>query len=91
MEFKGYSGKSVKFASLQLFNFPIFMVWVVVPYLQLSLIHICCFSRRQFVCAVLLDREVIRVTGFQLVEHLVHGILEGLIVLSGFRGIDRCV
>ena len=29
-----YSGKSVKFASLQLFNFPIFMVWVVVPYLQ---------------------------------------------------------
>ena len=31
---KLYSGKSVKFASLQLFNFPIFMVWVVVPYLQ---------------------------------------------------------
>ena len=46
-------------------------------------------TRRQFVFAVLLDREVIRVTGFQLVEHLVHGILEGFIVLSGFRGIDH--
>ena len=46
-------------------------------------------TRRQLVFAVLLDREVIRVTGFQLVEHLVYGILEGLIVLSGFRGIDH--
>ena len=41
-------------------------------------------TRRQLVFAVLLDRKVIRVAGFQLIEHLVHGVLEGLIVLSGF-------
>jgi len=46
-------------------------------------------SRSQFVFAVLLDREVVRVTGFQLVEHDIHGVLEGFIVLSGFRGIDH--
>jgi len=32
---------------------------------------------------------VIRVTGFQFIEHDIHGIFEGLIVLSGFRGIDH--
>lgn len=46
-------------------------------------------SRRQLVFAVLLDREVVRVAGFQLIEHDIHGVLEGLIVLSGFRGIDH--
>ena len=47
------------------------------------------FSRRQLVFAVLLDRKVVRVAGFQLVEHDIHRVLEGLIVLSGFRGIDH--
>lgn len=32
---------------------------------------------------------MVRVAGFQLVEHDIHGVLEGLIVLSGFRGIDH--
>ena len=45
--------------------------------------------RRQLVFAVLLDRKVVRVAGFQLVEHDIHRVLEGLIVLSGFRGIDH--
>ena len=47
------------------------------------------FARRQLVFAVLLDRKVVRGAGFQLVEHDIHGIFEGLIVLSGFRGIDH--
>ena len=42
------------------------------------------FARRQLVFAVLLDRKVVRVAGFQLIEHDIHGVLEGLIVLSGF-------
>ena len=46
-------------------------------------------TRSQFVFAVLLDREVVRIAGFQLVEHDIHRIFEGLIVLSGFRGIDH--
>ena len=46
-------------------------------------------TRSQFVFAVLLDREVVRIAGFQLVEHDIHRVLEGLIVLSGFRGIDH--
>ena len=46
-------------------------------------------TRSQLVFAVLLDRKVVRVAGFQLVEHDIHGVLEGLIVLSGFRGIDH--
>ena len=46
-------------------------------------------TSRQLVFAVLLDRKVVRVAGFQLVEHDIHGVLEGLIVLSGFRGIDH--
>ena len=46
-------------------------------------------TRRQLVFAVLLDRKVVRVAGFQLIEHDIHGVLEGLIVLSGFRGIDH--
>ena len=46
-------------------------------------------TRRQLVFAVLLDRKVVRVAGFQLVEHDIHRVLEGLIVLSGFRGIDH--
>ena len=46
-------------------------------------------TRRQFVFAVLLDRKVVRIAGFQLIEHDIHGVLEGLIVLSGFRGIDH--
>ena len=46
-------------------------------------------TRRQLVFAVLLDRKVVRVAGFQLIEHNIHGVLEGLIVLSGFRGIDH--
>ena len=46
-------------------------------------------SSRQLVFAVLLDRKVVRVAGFQLVEHDIHRVLEGLIVLSGFRGIDH--
>ena len=40
------------------------------------------FARRQLVFAVLLDRKVVRVAGFQLVEHDIHRVLEGLIVLS---------
>ena len=32
---------------------------------------------------------MVRVAGFQLVEHDIHRVLEGLIVLSGFRGIDH--
>ena len=48
-----------------------------------------CTARRQLVFAVLLDRKVIRVAGFQLIEHDIHGVLKGLIVLSGFRGIDH--
>ena len=47
------------------------------------------FARRQLVFAVLLDRKVVRVAGFQLIEHDIHGVLECLIVLSGFRGIDH--
>ena len=46
-------------------------------------------TRRQLVFAVLLDRKVVRVAGFQLVEHDIHRVLECLIVLSGFRGIDH--
>jgi len=46
-------------------------------------------ARRQLVFAVLLDRKVVRIAGFQLIEHDIHGVLEGLIVLSGFRGIDH--
>ena len=46
-------------------------------------------TRRQLVFAVLLDRKVVRVAGFQLIEHDIHGVLECLIVLSGFRGIDH--
>ena len=46
-------------------------------------------TSRQLIFAVLLDRKVVRLTGFQLVEHDIHGILEGLIILSGFRGIDH--
>ena len=46
-------------------------------------------TSRQLVFAVLLDRKVVRVAGFQLVEHDIHRVLEGLIVLSGFRGIDH--
>ena len=42
------------------------------------------FARRQLVFAVLLDRKVVRVAGFQLIEHDIHRVLEGLIVLSGF-------
>ena len=41
-------------------------------------------TRSQFVFAVLLDREVVRIAGFQLVEHDIHRVLEGLIVLSGY-------
>ena len=47
------------------------------------------FARRQLVFAVLLDRKVVRIAGFQFIEHDIHGVLEGLIVLSGFRGIDH--
>ena len=46
-------------------------------------------TSRQLVFAVLLDRKVVRIAGFQLIEHDIHGVLEGLIVLSGFRGIDH--
>ena len=46
-------------------------------------------TRRQLVFAVLLDRKVVRIAGFQLVEHDIHRVLEGLIVLAGFRGIDH--
>ena len=46
-------------------------------------------TRRQLVFAVLFDRKVVRVAGFQLVEHDIYRVLEGLIVLSGFRGIDH--
>ena len=42
------------------------------------------FASRQLVFAVLLDRKVVRVAGFQLIEHDIHWVLEGLIVLSGF-------
>ena len=51
--------------------------------------RLCGFARRQLVFAVLLDRKVVRVAGFQLIEHDIHRVLEGLIVLSGFRGIDH--
>ena len=32
---------------------------------------------------------MVRIAGFQLIEHDIHWVLEGLIVLSGFRGIDH--
>ena len=46
-------------------------------------------ARRQLVFAVLLDRKVVRVAGFQLIEHDIHGVLEGLIVLSEMCIRDR--
>jgi len=48
-----------------------------------------CFASRQLVFEVLLHSKVIRVTGFQLIEHDVYGIFEGLIVFSGFGGVDH--
>ena len=41
-------------------------------------------TSRQLVFAVLLDRKVVRIAGFKLIEHDIHRVLEGLIVLSGF-------
>ena len=48
----------------------------------------CCFASRELVFSVLFNRKVIRVSGFQLIEHDVHWV-SVFIVLSGLRSIDH--
>ena len=44
-------------------------------------------TRRKFIFAVLLDREMLRVFFFQSFKHEVYRVLEVLVVLAGFRRI----
>ena len=48
-----------------------------------------CFARRHLEFSVLLDREMLRVTRFQIVEKQVNRAFILLVVLSGFTGIDE--
>lgn len=51
--------------------------------------RLCRLARRKFVFPVLFDGKVFRVPGLQFVEHHVHGVLEGLVLLPGFGGVDH--